>query len=130
MLGVETKGPEPCVKNPNTTDCKFCKVLTSDQRSQLSTLSYKLKNENREAKKDIAATPSKDHVDTLNPCLVDPIIGAVDGQNTLQSPGFSGLAKKKQKKMKKEKGTTSKVKSSLDKPAKSSSDSRSAKASH
>ena len=76
--------------NPYTTDCKFCNVLTSDQCSQLSTQIYKLKKEKREAKKDVATTPSKDHMDTHNPSLVDlasvPLIGAVDGQGMLQSP--------------------------------------------
>ena len=73
-------------------------------------------------------------MDTVNPSLVDPasvsVIGAVDGQGTLQSPSFSGPAEKKQKKMEKEKATTSKAKSSTDKPAKPVSDSsRSARAS-
>ena len=57
------------------------------------------------------------------------VIGAVDGHWTLQSPGFSGLAEKKKKKVQKEKATTSKAKLSTDKPGKSVSDSRSAKAS-
>ena len=29
------KGPDPCVEKPDSSDCKFCNVLTSDQRSQL-----------------------------------------------------------------------------------------------
>ena len=62
--------------------------------------SYKLKKEKRKAKKtDITATPSKEHVDTVNPSLVDPasvlVIGALDGQGILhwlQSPRLSGPA--------------------------------------
>ena len=45
------KGPDCCVEKPENSDCKFCNVLTSDQRSQLSTPSYKLKKEKHESKK-------------------------------------------------------------------------------
>ena len=80
---------------------------------------------------DVSSTPSKD---LLNPSLVDPasvsVKGAVDGQGTLQSPGFSGPEEKKAKKVEKEKATASKAKSCSDKPAKPVPDSnRSAKAS-
>ena len=97
------KGPDPCVENPKSTDCKFCSILTCEQRSQLSTPSYTLKKEKHEAKKDILTTPSKDtsHVNSVNPSLVDPasvsVISAVDGQGTLQSPGFSGPVEKQKK---------------------------------
>ena len=47
----------------------------------------------------------------------------------LQSPDFTGPAEKKPKKVEKEKATTSKAKSSTDKPAKSGTDSRLAKVS-
>ena len=43
------KGKDPCVGKPEST-CKFCDILTCDQRAQLSTPSYKLKKEKREAK--------------------------------------------------------------------------------
>ena len=121
------------MENPYNSDCKFCNILTSDRCSQLSTSSYKLKKEKREAKKrDIATTPSKGTLDTLNPSLVDlacmSVIGTVNGQGMLHSPGLSDLSKKK-KKVEKEKATTTKAKLSTEKPAKSVSDSRSAKAS-
>ena len=64
-----------------------------------------------------------------NPSLVDPasvsVIGAVDCQEMLQSPGSGEPAGKK--KMEKVKATTSKAKSHLDKPAKSFTDSRPAR---
>ena len=122
----------PCVERPETTDCKFCNTLTTEQRVQLSTPSYKLKKEKREAKKiESTSTPTKD---SLNPSLVDPasvlVIGAVDGQGYLQTPGFSGPEEKKSKKVEKEKSISSKAKSPTDKPAKPVPDSsRSAKAS-
>ena len=123
------KGKDHCVERPDTTDCKFCNILTSDQRAELSTPSYKMK-EKREAKKmDVSSTPSKD---SLNSSLVDPasvlVIGAVDSQGTLKSPGFNGPEENKAKKVEKE---TSKAKSSgSDKPAKHVPDSnRSPKAS-
>ena len=59
------------------------------------------------------------------------VIGAVDGQGTLQSPGYSEPAEKKGKKVEKDKVSTSKSKPSTDKPvkttekpAKSSTDSK------
>ena len=108
------------MENPQCTDCKFCYILTAEQRSQLSAPSYKIKKEKREARKDTLATPSKDNVDSLSRSLVDPasvsVIGAVDGQGTLQSPCFSKPAEKKQKKVEKEKASTYKTKPSTDKP--------------
>ena len=123
------KGKDPCVGRPESTDYKFCNSLTSEQPAQLSTPSYKLKKEKREAKKmETTSTPTKD---SLNLSLVDPasvlVIGAVDGQVTLQSPGFSGVEKCEEKKVK---ASTFKAKSSKDKPAQTVSDSsRSANAS-
>ena len=68
---------------------------------------------------EVTSKPTKD---SLNPSLVDPasvsVIGGVDGQRTLQSPGFSGPEEKKAKKVEKDKATTSKAKSYTDKPAK------------
>ena len=56
------------------------------------------------------------------------VIGEVDGQGMLQTPGLSGPAEKK-KKEEKEKAPATRAKLSTDKPAKSVSDSRSARAS-
>ena len=72
------KGEDPCVKSPES-ECKFCIVLKPEQPTQLSTPSYRLKKEKREAKK-LEATPSKDST------LVDPssvaVIGPVSGTSS------------------------------------------------
>ena len=64
------------------TGCPISSLLTSDQKSQLSTPSYKIKKEKRDAKK--SAT------------LVDPttvsVVGVMDGQGTIKSPGLSASA--------------------------------------
>ena len=77
----------------------------------------KLKKEKREAKKlesDSSSNLVKDNILSPNPSLVDPasvqVIGSVDGQGTLQSPG-SGEPARRKKKMDKDKATTSKSKS-------------------
>ena len=77
------KGPDPCVEKPDA-DCAFCNALTPEQLAQLSTPSYKLKKEKREAE---SSTPVKEQAaDTLSPTLVDPVlvsvVGVVDGQST------------------------------------------------
>ena len=66
------KGKDPCVENPQSTDCNFCNTLTSDQHSQLSTPSYKFKKEKREARKETLITLTKDNSTLLNPSLMDP----------------------------------------------------------
>ena len=87
------KGTDPCVEKPEA-DCALCNDLTPEQLTQLSTPSYKLKKEKKEAK---LSTPSKEQAaDTLSPTLVDPalvsVVGVVDGQST---SGLSGPAEKK-----------------------------------
>ena len=57
-----------------------------------------------------------------------PVIGAVDDQWMLQSPGLSGQVEKRNK-VEREKAPATKAKSSTDKPAKSWTDSKPAKAS-
>ena len=83
------KGSDPCVETP-PAPCRHCDALTADQKAQLSTPSYKLKKEKREAK---TSTPAKDS-DTLSPTLVDPalvsVVGVVDGQGTSGASGLSG----------------------------------------
>ena len=73
------KGSDPCIKSPPES-CGHCDLLTPEQRTRLSTPSYKLKKERKEAK---SSTPIKDS-DTLSPTLVDPalvsVVGVVDGQ--------------------------------------------------
>ena len=89
-----------------------------------------MKKEKHESKK--TATPVKEPKDTLSPSLVDlalvSVVGVVDGQSTVKSPSLSALAEKR-KKVEKEKASTSKSVKPTDKPAKSSSESRPAKAS-
>ena len=91
------KGSDPCFENPEK-DCKLCLALTPEQLNQLSTPSYKLKKEKRDAK---SSTPVKDRSsDTLSPTLVDPalvsVVRVVDGQTT---SGLSSPAEKKSKKL-------------------------------
>ena len=93
--------------------------LSSEQKEQLSTPSYKLKKEKGEAK---SSTPAKD-IDTLSSTLVDPsllsVVGVVDGQS---SSGLSGPVEKKKKLDKKVDKKSSSVKSvKSDKSVKSSS---------
>ena len=87
------KGSDPCIGTPSAT-CSHCDALTAEQKAQLSTPSYKLKKEKKEAK---SSTPAKAS-DTLSPTLVDPalvsVVGVVDGQTT---SGLSGPAEKKKK---------------------------------
>ena len=124
------KEKDPCVENPQCSDCKFCNHLTPDQKAQLATPSYKLKKEKREARKletdSSSTTPVKDSVHSPNPSFVDPasvqVIRAVDGHRTLQSPCPVELAGKK-KRVDKDKATTSKSKSHSEKPVKSTKDS-------
>ena len=50
---------------------KFCNLLASEHRSQLSTASYKIIK--HEARKDTLAIPSKDNMDSLNPSLLNVV---------------------------------------------------------
>ena len=102
------KGSDPCIETPPAA-CIHCDSLSSEQKEQLSTPSYKLKKEKREAK---SSTPAKD-IDTLSPTLVDPalvsVVGVVDGQS---SSRLSGPVQKKKKLDKKvDKKSSSSVKS-------------------
>ena len=119
------KGSDPCIGTPPTT-CSHCDALTTEQKAQLSTPSYKLKKEKKEAK---SSTPAKAS-DTLSPTLVDPalvsVVGVVDGQTT---SGLSGPAEKKKKTESKKSSSTSKstkpemsVKSSSHRPSSSTTD--------
>ena len=106
-------------------DCNACNILTEEKRLQLSTPSYRLKKEKRELKKT-TDTPRKD---SDSSSLIDPssvtVVGAVDDQGILQSPGSSSSTEKKKKKpnpTEKIKGHTSKhSKTDSEKPAKSPS---------
>ena len=112
------KGSDPCIETPPAS-CSHCDALSSEQKVQLSTPSYKLKKEKKEAK---SSTPAKTS-DTLSPTLVDPVlvsvVGVVDGQTT---SGLSGPAEKKSKKAESNKSSTTSAKPARsDKSVKSSS---------
>ena len=77
-------------------ECKFCLLLTPEQKAQLATPSYKLKKEKREVKKlDISSAPSKDGT------LVDPatvsVIGAVSDSASVASPHLLQFLRRKQR---------------------------------
>ena len=118
----KSKGPDPCASK---SDCQACNILTEDQRLQLSTPSYRIKKEKRESKKQ-GDTPQKS---SDSSSLIDPssvtVVGAVDDQRMLQTPGSSsGAEKKKDKKPASEKPKSSKSKSTNPKPSTSSADDR------
>ena len=93
------KGKDPCVEKPDS-DCQHCKVLTPEQLAQLSTPSYKLKEEKRD-KCDTTTSKNPSSSVTLSPTLVDlapvSVIRAVDGQDT----GLSAQPAEKKKVKKK-----------------------------
>ena len=81
------KGKEPCVSDPQTTNCQICNSLTSDQLQQLATPSYKLKKEKREAKLTEPA-PSQDSEQLVDPSNVS-VIGVIDAQGSVKSPAVA-----------------------------------------
>ena len=105
------KGKEPCVSDPQTSDCQICNSLTSEQLQQLSTPSYKIKKEKREAKL-ADSIPSQDSEQLVDPSSVS-VIGVVDGQGSVKSPAPVPPPDKKPKKdhqnSKKEKSPSTKV---------------------
>ena len=90
------KGEEPCIANKDTADCKFCNLCTPEQRAQISTPSYKLKKEKREAKRLDNRNPTDDS------SLVDPpsvsVIGVVGDSTTSPSPSLPPEKKPKKEK--------------------------------
>ena len=124
------KGQDPCVEKEGA-DCHHCNALTPVQLGQLSTPSYKIKNEKHDSKSSTPAkNPSADN--TLIPTLVDPslvtVMGVVDGQSTSRLPGLSDQPVEKKKKKEDKKATSSKsvkpdksVKSSSHRPSSSDS---------
>ena len=99
----KNKGKDPCVESKDTTNCKFCSAFTPEQLAQISTPSYKIKKEKREARKSVTATPTKESTELVDPTSVS-VIGIV-GQNepatqTVTSPASSMPPEKKQKKEK------------------------------
>ena len=77
------KGKEPCVQDPQMSNCQICNSLTSDQRQQLATPSHKLK-EKCEAKLT-DPTPSQDSDQLVDLSSVS-VIGVVDEQGSVKSP--------------------------------------------
>ena len=111
------KGSDRCVSK---NDCNSCNILSEDQRLQLSTPSYRLKKEKRDLKKS-ADTPKQD---STSSSLIDPssvtVVGVVDDQGILQSPGSSSGKKMKSNTPEKSKAHSSKdTKTVSDKPSKS-----------
>ena len=96
------KGEDPCIKNPES-ECNFCNILTPEQLQQLSTPSYRLKKEKREAKK-MDSTPSKDST------LVDPSSVAVLGPVEPTTSSSPAVPEKKSKKDKPSSSSSSKAK--------------------
>ena len=96
-------------------DCNSCNILSEDQRVQLSTPSYRLKKEKRDLKKS-TDTPKQD---SSSSSLIDPssvtVVGVVDDQGIVKSPGSSSDKRKKTNQPDKAKDT----KTSSDKPSKS-----------
>ena len=107
------KGSDPCISH---LDCNACNSLTEEQRIQLSTPSYRIKKEKRDSKK-VSDTPKQDSSSSLIDPYVVTVVGAVDDQGIVKSPGSSSDKKKKQN-TDKPKAQTSKV-SKADKPSKS-----------
>ena len=107
------KGPDPCISK---SDCQACDVFTEDQCIQLSTPSYRLKKEKWDLKK-LSDTLQKDSSSLIDPFSV-MVVGAVDDQGILQSPGLSSSSEKK-KKDKKPSLKKSKTLKSSEKPSKS-----------
>ena len=76
------KGEEPCVKDKDSVDCTLCNSFTPEQRAQISTPSYKIKKEKRDAKRAESSQASEELVD---PTSVS-VIGVVSGPSADKSP--------------------------------------------
>ena len=79
----KNKGKDPCVEGKDTTSCKFCSAFTLEQLAQISTPSYKIKKEKREARKSVTATPTKDSSELVDPASVS-VIGVVGQEGSTQ----------------------------------------------
>ena len=87
------KGEEPCIANKDTADCTLCNSFTPEQRAQISTPSYKIKKEKREAKRVDNTQPTDELVD---PSSVS-VIGVVSGPSADKSPAPPDKKLKKEK---------------------------------
>ena len=106
----KNKDKDSCVEKKDTTTCKFCLALTPEQLAQISTPSYKLKKEKREARKSETATPTKEMPELVDHASVS-VIGVVGQQETSKSSPTQQVPP--EKKAKKEK-LPSKAKKSSD----------------
>ena len=79
----KNKGKDSCVESKDTTSCKFCSAFTPEQLAQISTPSYKIKKEKREARKSVTATPTKDSSELVDPASVS-VIGVVGQEGSTQ----------------------------------------------
>ena len=102
------KGKEPCIADKDTVDCEFCNLLTPEQRAQISTPSYKLKKEKREAKRVDHPNPTDDS------SLVDPstvsvirVVGAASSETSSVPPEKKTKKDKAPVKAKNDKASTS-----------------------
>ena len=68
------KGQDPCVEKLDSA-CKFCNILTSDQRAQLSTPSYKLKKEKWEAESTSTLSKEAESDTQSHPCGPGTCVG-------------------------------------------------------
>ena len=66
----KSKGKDTCVEKKDSSDCVHCNALTTEQKAQLATPSYKIKKEKREAKKMESDTAVKDPESLVDPSLV------------------------------------------------------------
>ena len=105
------KGGDPCVEKKDTSQCKFCLALTPEQLTQISTPSYKLKKEKREARKSESTTPSHEPSELVDPANVS-VIGVVGQPSADKSPASSSMPP--EKKSKKEKPPSKSKKSESD----------------
>ena len=85
------KGSDPCISH---LDCNACNSLTEEHRIQLSTPSYMIKKEKRDSKK-VSDTPKQDSSSSLIDPSVVTVVGAVDDQGIVKSPGSSSDKQKK-----------------------------------
>ena len=93
-LCEKNKGKDPCVENKDTSTCKFSLGFTPEQLAQISTPSYNLKKEKREARKSETATPSKESSELVDPANVS-VIRVVCQTAVDKSPASSSVPPEK-----------------------------------
>ena len=91
------KGKDMCVENKDSSNCVHCNSLTPEQRAQLATPSYKLKNKKREAKKLETDSNPQGTESLADPSAVS-VIGPVDGAGPVKSPSLPPEKKAKKDK--------------------------------